>query len=320
MALMKSKRAIIAGPCALESRSQLRESVQTLKSLGINIVRACLWKPRTKPGWDGLGYMGVAILLEEVLSKGLIPATEIITSKHAECLAESLQAYDSSAELLLWLGSRNQNHIEFGEIAKILAAGPKGIYLMFKNQMWDDEAHWLGIAEHLLANGFPKERLLTCHRGFAPGKMPNPQNLRNLPDFDMAMRVKQKLGLPMLFDPSHTGGSPQNVMLVTNQALRYDFDGYIVEVHASPECAKTDSKQQLSTNQLVKIIEVVSQNQALVNGVEHKNGICHKNGPVDTPIDNYQRLSLRRMIRGHRSIKQPREIVEEWPFKLQNRI
>lgn len=258
MALMSSKRKIIAGPCALESRDQLKESVKILKSYDISIIRACLWKPRTKPGWDGLGYMGVSMLLEEVLSEGLIPATEIITAKHAECLAESVNSYDKNAEVLLWLGSRNQNHIEFSEIAKILAAGPKGIYLMFKNQMWEDESHWLGIAEHLLASGFPKERLLTCHRGFAPGKASNPQNLRNLPDFEMSIRVKEKLGIPMIFDPSHTGGSPANIMQVAQESLKYGcFDGYIVEVHAHPEQAKTDSKQQLSSEQFLLMRDMI---------------------------------------------------------------
>lgn len=254
-----NKRRLIAGPCALESRSQLRSSLQLLNSYRIPIFRACLWKPRTKPGWDGIGYYGISMLLEETLQLGMIPATEIIIAKHAECIVQSMKAFDSQAKMMLWIGARNQNHFELAEMARVLASGPDGIYLMFKNQMWDDESHWLGIAEHLIAHGFPKERLLTCHRGFAPGKMPNPHNLRNIPDFEMAMRVKQELDMPIIFDPSHTGGSPEKIVKMMNQSLHYDFNGFIIEVHSDPEHAKTDSKQQLNHEQFEQILHMIEE-------------------------------------------------------------
>lgn len=255
----RNKRLVIAGPCALESRAQLKQSVTQLKRYDIPILRACLWKPRTKPGWDGLGYVGVTMLLEEALSEGLIPATEIVIAKHAECVAESVRSFDPKAKFLVWIGARNQNHFEMAEMAKVLARGPEGIYLMFKNQMWEDENHWMGIAEHLLAQGFPKERLLTCHRGFAPTKLANPDNLRNIPDFEMAMRVKHELDMPIIFDPSHTGGSPEKVVKVMTQSLHYDFNGFIIEVHGDPEHAKTDSKQQLNHEQFERILHMIEE-------------------------------------------------------------
>lgn len=250
---------MIAGPCALESRDQLKSIIQILKGLGVRIVRSCLWKPRTRPGWDGMGEGGIDVLLEECFAEDMIPATEILTAEHAKAMVDGVMRVKPDGHVLVWIGSRNQNHSEQRKIGRILSEGPPNIHLMFKNQMWEDMGHWIGIAEHILDGGFPKDRLMTCHRGFAPNKYTeNPLRLRNIPDFEMAMRVKEMLGIPIFFDPSHVGGSPENVALMTEQSLAYDFDGYIVEVHASPEKALTDSKQQLSPSQFDQFLKNIN--------------------------------------------------------------
>lgn len=250
-------RWVIAGPCALESRQQLKQTVQVLKQMGVSMIRASLWKPRTQPGWEGLGWMSLPLLLEETIPQGMIPATEIISAEHALMVVHALEQVDQNARMLVWLGSRNQNHIEQKKIAKILATGPEGITFMFKNQMWEDERHWLGICEHILSEGFPRERLMTCHRGFSPGKMPNPKGYRNMPDFEMAMRVKEKTGLPMLLDPSHIGGSRENVIDICTIATAYQFDGHLVEMHCDPENAKTDKLQQLSPTEFQTLLNII---------------------------------------------------------------
>lgn len=253
LATQGAKR-IIAGPCALESRQQLQECVSVLKEMKVTMVRASLWKPRTLPGWEGLGWMSLPLLLEETLPHGIVPATEIISAEHALMVVHALEQFGADARMLVWLGSRNQNHMEQRKISRILATGPEGITFMFKNQMWDDEKHWLGIYEHIISEGFPKERLLACHRGFSPGKMLNPKGYRNLPDFEMAMRVKEKTGIPMLLDPSHIGGSRENVVEICDLASAYDFDGYLIEMHCNPEKAKTDAKQQLAPAQFQTLL------------------------------------------------------------------
>lgn len=248
---------VIAGPCALESREQLKQTIQLLKELDVHMIRAPLWKPRTQPGWEGLGWMSLPLLLEETIPHGMVPATEIISAEHAQLVVDALAQYGDAAKMLVWIGSRNQNHIEQKKMSQILAKGPKGIHLMFKNQMWDDERHWVGICEHILSTGYPRERLLVCHRGFCPGKLHNPRGYRNLPDYDMAMRIKEKTGLPMLLDPSHIGGTQENVIEITTQALEYDFDGCLVEVHYNPGKAKTDAKQQLSGDQFRELLKLI---------------------------------------------------------------
>lgn len=252
---LTSSKMVIAGPCALESREQIRQCVTILKQMNIRMIRASLWKPRTQPGWEGLGMLSLPLLLEETLPHGMIPATEIISAEHALLIVHALEKYGKEAQMMVWLGSRNQNHIEQRKIAKILATGSEGIILMYKNQMWEDERHWIGIHEHITAMGFPKERLLSCHRGFCPGSLPNPKGYRNLPDFDMAMRIKEKLGISMLLDPSHIGGTQENVLEICQKAKEYNFDGYLVEMHCKPSEAKTDAKQQLSPDQMRQLLD-----------------------------------------------------------------
>jgi 3-deoxy-D-arabino-heptulosonate 7-phosphate (DAHP) synthase len=116
---------------------------------------------------------------------------------------------------------------------------------MIKNQPWFSQDHWEGIIEHALDGGISPEKLILCHRGFV-SNIPHSDGYRNTPEFDMAMRVKEKTGLPMIFDPSHIGGSAVNVAKVTLEAQNYAFDGVIVEVHPDPKQALTDAKQQLT--------------------------------------------------------------------------
>lgn len=255
----KGNKLMIAGPCALESREQLQACRSLLQPLGINTIRASLWKPRTQPGWEGLGEESLEILLEETIFHGVMPATEIISVSHAEQVVKNLRKFGNKASILVWLGARNQNHIEQKKIAQVLAMGPETLYFMFKNQMWEDERHWKGIYEHITHAGFPTERLLICHRGFAPGRMANPESFRNLPDFEMAMRIKQETGLPMILDPSHIGGTRENVFKIVKQSQSYDFDGYIVEVHNTPDQAKTDVRQQLSIHEFRDLLTLIEK-------------------------------------------------------------
>lgn len=250
----RPEKMIIAGPCALESREQLKECVKILKQMDVKMIRASLWKPRTQPGWDGLGWMSLPLLLEETIPYGVVPATEIITAEHALMVVHALERMGNEAEMIVWLGSRNQNHIEQKKIAKILATGTEGLTLIFKNQMWEDLRHWIGIQEHIISEGFPKERLIACHRGFSPGKALNPKDYRNLPDFEMAMQLKQITGLPMVLDPSHIGGTRENVVQICKESCSHDFDGYLIEMHCDHERAKTDAKQQLSPEQLEELL------------------------------------------------------------------
>lgn len=187
---------------------------------------------------------------------GMSTATEVLLNKQAELLVDSLVTpLRSRAEFIFWFAARNQNHFVQRETAKTLRCYPE-VRLMIKNQPWKDEEHWLGIVEHVLTAGFPSNRVILCHRGFCPEERDNPRELRNLPDWEMAMRVREKTKMPMIFDPSHIGGSVENVFWITKHASQFSFDGIMVEVHPNPEAAKTNQKQQIRPSELKSLLDI----------------------------------------------------------------
>ena len=260
--LMKNKlnkTIIIAGPCAAESMEQIKVSLKEAKKRNVDFVRISLWKPRTKPGFDGLGEKGIPLLLEAV-KMGLNPATEVLTPKHTKAVIKAvLPTLKKNGKLMLWIGSRNQNHQIQQQIAR-LASKDKRIYLMVKNQPWPDQSHWEGIIEHVLAGGISRNNLILCHRGFVANGHYNPRGFRNIPNYEMTKIVKEKTLLPMIFDPSHTGGSVDNVLHIMKEASKHSFDGVIVEVHPNPSVALTDAKQQLNWEQFDTLLKTYAKN------------------------------------------------------------
>lgn len=243
---------IIAGPCAAESSDQIERALGEAKSRQLDFVRISLWKPRTRPGFEGVGQEGLPWLVQAVQA-GLNPATEVLTPSQAEAVLEAVLPALGDRRLLLWIGARNQNHLIQRDISRLVSQDQR-VKLLIKNQPWLSREHWLGMLEHVLAGGISHENLILCHRGFTPGDQPNPQNYRNLPDFELAMVIKLETGLPIVFDPSHSGGSVKNALILAKQAFTYDFDGLMVEVHPNPPEAKSDASQQLTWQQFDELL------------------------------------------------------------------
>lgn len=254
----------IFGPCAAESRNQIITVAQALKEHGVGIERASLWKPRSEPVFDAKGKLieGVgakaAPWFAEATNMGVTVATEVMLPIHVKQVMRGIIKNGGNPEnVLLWLGSRNQNDRIIRGIARtLLGEAPEQVKFMIKNQPWQDKKHWIGIVKHVVGAGFPPGRIIMCHRGFAPGNEPNPNGLRNLPNWEMAMQVKEETGLPMLVDPSHIGGTRDNVWRILKKAVQYSFDGVMLEVHPDPDKATTDAKQQLSIADLDQILQI----------------------------------------------------------------
>lgn len=272
MKLAEHHIEIWAGPCSADTRENILSSAEAARERGIRTMRASLWKPRTRPGFDGIGIAGIPIF-SEIAAMGIRPATEVLLPQQAEQTMNGTIAKDRNARLLLWLGSRNQNHILQRDIAR-LVAGESRVQLMIKNQPWKDQGHWEGIVEHVLAGGASPSQIILCHRGFAPGT----RRLRNVPDMDMALQVKhnisQKLGveIPLILDPSHIAGkSPENVIRtalnLSGKTLDIDgrtigVDGLLIETHPNPTAALTDRDQQLSWAQLDGLIAALNRRRS----------------------------------------------------------
>lgn len=253
---MNEKILNIVGPCAGESQDQINQTIAwASRQDNVHAVRGNFWKPRTKPGFEGNGILVLDWMLEAVEGIDLILATEVLIPDHVTQIAEKLSTLSNqNIEMILWLGSRNQNHLTQRGIAKRISEEmPRNTRLMIKNQPWKSKDHWLGIVDHVTPH-LSDTRLIMCHRGFDPGDTPNPQGFRNIPDFPMAMKVKQETGLLMLNDPSHEGGNVENVINIALFSRIFNFDGQVIEAHPNPKTALTDAKQQLTFDQASQIL------------------------------------------------------------------
>lgn len=248
-----NENIIIAGPCAVESLDQVQKTIAGALELEIDTIRLNLWKPRTTPGFDGVGAAGIS-WVKEAVHQNLRVAMEVLLPEHAEFLMNEILAIHPQATLLLWIGSRNQNHLVQRDIGSAVA-GENRVKLMIKNQPWKSKDHWIGILQHVQSGGAHLEQLLMCHRGHAPSGI---TQLRNIPDWEMAMEVKKDTGVPMLIDPSHIGGRQDLVQQIALEAAQLPFaDGQIIEVHPDPLTAMTDKRQQLDWDQMTELVPLL---------------------------------------------------------------
>lgn len=248
---------IIAGPCALESEDLARQTLAEAGKRGIERVRMTPWKPRTRPGFAGIGDEALP-LITLASKEGFIPSAEAMTGVQAEKL---VRAVDGN-RLIIWIGARNYNQNDQEAIGRAVAGVPQAM-LMVKNPMWYSQDAWEGAIEWAVKGGADPKQLLLCHRGFAPGPGQDNQGLRNIPDFKMAMVMRKKTGFPTIFDPSHCGGSVPKVFELAEKAAAYQskdglgFDGLMVEVHPNPTQALTDQKQQLTWPEYDRLLEII---------------------------------------------------------------
>lgn len=192
------------------------------------VFRAGVWKPRTSPHtFQGAGEEGLK-WLQEVREKYHVPvATEVATPEHVQA------ALDAGIDFL-WIGARTSaNPIAIEKLAESIRNNPthpKG--LLIKNPVHDDPKLWLGNIERLEKTGVP---VIAVHRGCG-----------HKPCWAMAHTVRlARPDIPMLLDPSHMSGDAARVPALLEKVAELGLDGAMVEVHAHPEEALSDAKQQI---------------------------------------------------------------------------
>lgn len=237
---------IIAGPCAAESEEQLLTTAADLADNGIKILRAGIWKPRTKPGgFEGVGKVGLAWLAKAKELYGLKTATEVATRQH------TVEALESGVDIL-WIGARTSaNPFAVQEIADTLAElGAQDVPVLVKNPVNPDLELWIGALERIHNAGV--RHLGAIHRGFsAYGK----HLYRNLPQWHIPIELRRRIpSLPIICDPSHIGGKRELVSPLSQQALDMGFHGLIIESHCDPDCALSDKGQQVTPDVLNYIL------------------------------------------------------------------
>lgn len=236
---------IIAGPCSAESESQVLQIAGELKANGINVFRAGIWKPRTKPGgFEGVGSIGLDWLRKVKQQYGMYVSTEVANKNHV------IEAVSSGVDIL-WIGARTcANPFAMQEIADTLEMLSIDIPVLIKNPVNPDLELWIGGIQRIYNAGI--RRIGAIHRGFSVyGK----HIYRNQPQWHLPIELHRRFpDLSIIHDPSHVGGKREFVSTLSQQALDLGFDGLMVETHDNPDCALSDKDQQITPKALFEIL------------------------------------------------------------------
>jgi 3-deoxy-7-phosphoheptulonate synthase len=237
---------VIAGPCAVETPAQTLQSAWMAKAAGASLLRGGAYKPRTSPyAFQGLGEAGLRILADVRAETGLPIVTEVVDTADVELVA-------SYADMLQ-VGARNMQNFPL-----LQAVGAIGKPVMLKRGMNATIEEWLMAAEYIAQRG--NTDIVLCERGIRTFE----KTTRNTLDIS-AVPVAQRLShLPVIVDPSHSGGRRDLVLPLSRAAIAVGADGIIVDVHPSPETALCDGPQALIETDLRELASVAAHLSPLV--------------------------------------------------------
>lgn len=247
---------IIAGPCSAETEDQVIETAIKLKELGIKILRAGIWKPRTRPNtFEGVGSIGLEWLKAAKKETGMLISTEVANVKH---VYEALKAGID----ILWVGARTTaNPFAIQEIADALKG--LNIPVLIKNPINPDLELWIGAIERFNAAGLNK--IGAIHRGFSTFEK---SIYRNTPQWQIPIELKRRISdIPIICDPSHIGGKRELLKDLSQKAIDLSFDGLMIEVHPNPDIAWSDAKQQITPFELKELLSKLIVRKANPEGV-----------------------------------------------------
>ncbi|GAB6013236.1 chorismate mutase [Viscerimonas tarda] len=271
---------VIAGPCSAETEDQVMNSARQLAADGIKILRAGIWKPRTKPGgFEGIGSEGLAWLKRVKQETGMYVSTEVATQKHVyEALKYGID--------LLWIGARTTaNPFAVQEIAEALQG--VDIPVLVKNPVNPDLELWIGALERLSNVGLTK--LGAIHRGFSSY---DKKIYRNLPQWHIPIELKRRYpDLPLLCDPSHIGGKRDLILPLSQQAMDLNYDGLIIEAHCNPDAAWSDKDQQVTPSRLKEILQAI----VIRDGKQSTEDLSNLRNQIDQLDDQLLELLAKRM-------------------------
>lgn len=238
---------LIAGPCSAESEEQVLETARGIAKIEkVQVFRAGVWKPRSRPGtFEGAGEESLKWLVRVKKETGLLTAVEVATPLHVE------KAVAAGIDIL-WIGARTaSNPFSVEQMAQALKG--MDIPILIKNPVNPDLELWIGTIERFYRAGITK--LAAVHRGFYPYER---TRLRNIPKWELAIDLKSKMpNLPIICDPSHIAGQASLVAEIAQKALNLSFDGLMIETHCNPSKALSDSKQQLTPAQLNQMLKAL---------------------------------------------------------------
>lgn len=222
---------LIAGPCSVESREQMRAMATAMKSVGVGILRGGAFKPRTSPyDFQGLGLEGLKILKEIADEFDMVTISEIMSPAQLEYAAEYID--------VIQIGARNMQNFDL-----LKAAGQMKIPVLLKRGIAATLDEFVMAAEYIMAEG--NKQVMLIERGIRTYE----KWTRNTLDISAVPLLKQETHLPVLVDVSHSTGRKDILLPCAKAALAAGADGIMVETHPNPQAALSDAAQQINIEQ-----------------------------------------------------------------------
>ena len=230
---------IMAGPCSVESRSQILETAQAIREAGGHILRGGAFKPRSSPySFQGMGEAGLELLAEARELTGLPVVTEVMAPEQVALVKRYADIFQ--------IGARNMQNYNL-----LHAVGESQHPVLLKRGMSATIDELLMSAEYILSHG--NRRVMLCERGIRTYETAT----RNTTDINAIPVLKSLTHLPVILDPSHSTGDRDFVLPIARAAAAAGADGLIVEVHPHPEEALSDGGQSLHPEQFAEMVRQV---------------------------------------------------------------
>lgn len=276
---------IICGPCSAETENQIISTAREIAKIpAVQIFRAGVWKPRTRPNsFEGAGNIALKWLQQVKAETGLLVTVEVARPEHVEaCLEHGID--------ILWIGARTTaNPFSIQELAESLKG--TDIPVLVKNPVNPDPDQWSGTLERFHKIGITK--LGAILRGFYPYEK---THLRNIPKWEYAIELKSKCNrLPVICDASHIAGKAELVETIAQKALDLNFDGLMIETHINPETALSDAKQQLTIPRLQALLDNLSYRNADSDNTDFMNRLEQFREQIDSVDFQMLELLMQRM-------------------------
>ena len=228
--------AVIAGPCSVESESQIETVAASVQAAGAKLLRGGAFKPRTSPySFQGMRAEGLELLRHARAKTGMPIVTEIMNNEHLPLFAD----VD-----LIQIGARNMQNFEL-----LKAVGRSGRPVLLKRGLSATLEELVMSAEYIMAEG--NDQVILCERGIRTFET----SMRNTLDISAVPMLKKMTHLPVVIDPSHAAGIAWMVEPLAAAAVAAGADGLMVEVHNAPAHALCDGAQSLTPAQFSALMD-----------------------------------------------------------------
>jgi 3-deoxy-7-phosphoheptulonate synthase len=273
---------LIGGPCAVESKEQMREAAREARRAGAQVLRGGVFKPRSSPySFQGLGAEGLGYLVEAAKEQELLTVTEVLDAESLEQVAEEID--------IIQIGARSMQNFQLLKLA-----GRLNKPVILKRGLAATIEEWLYAAEYILAEG--NTRVILCERGIRTYET----YTRNTLDLSSVGVLKGITNLPVIVDPSHAAGRRDLVSSLAKGAISSGADGLLIEMHPNPVAALCDGEQSLNPAEFLKLSQELGPVAAAVGRkhqwyLQESNSLETLRTVIDEIDDELVKLLAKRM-------------------------